>query len=100
MLEIDVGDLMRQDELKGGAFVLAEEREQSARQIDIATGMREGVDYFRIEDCEVVFDFLPCSIRQNWLGQPLDPLKPWPALNALVEVQNHVVQLPAEAHLV
>src|SRR5271157_4968070 len=54
--EIDMGDFMRQDELKDDVFVLADESEQSTRQVDIASGMRERVDGLGIEDGEDVPD--------------------------------------------
>ena len=54
--EVDVGDFMRQAELKDDVFVLADEGEQSPREVDIASGMRERVDGLGIEDGEGVPD--------------------------------------------
>jgi len=54
--EVDVSDFMRQDELKHYFLILSEEAEQTTRQADIASGMRERVDGLGIEDGEGALD--------------------------------------------
>src|SRR5271157_2966722 len=98
--EVDVGDFMRQDELKEHVLVLADESEQSTRQVDMASGMGERVDGLGIEDGEGVFDVFSRDSCQQRLGRRVNSLPPGSAGRGWVEAHDHVVQLFAEAHLI
>src|SRR5208337_3428803 len=74
--EVDVGDFMRQDELKEHVLVLADEGEESTRQVDIASGMRERVDGLGIEDGEGVIDAFSRSPCQQRFGPRMNAFEP------------------------
>ncbi len=98
--EVDVGDFMRQDELQEHVLALANESEQSTRQVDMASGMRERVDGLGIEDGEGVLDLFSRNSCQQRLGRRVHALPPGSAWRGWVEAHDHVVQLLAEAHFI
>ena len=93
-------DLVADGELQGIVLVLADEIEEPPADVDIAPRMREGTHGVGLEDREGVADVLAPAGLQERLRGFRDPALPWAGRRALVQLQDQVMELGAEAGLI